>query len=91
METLPPPTQQPVKFTVNVSSLADPKHFEDSTAFDLAELVQMMALGLSIDDLASEAASVQSLTWAAWVWVRREYAPTLSWVDAQERIRLVFE
>ena len=89
-ETLPPPAPQPVKFTVNVTDLGDPRHFEESMALDLAEIVKLIDLGLAIEDLEAETPSPASLAWAAWVWVRREYVPGMSWEDAQERIRLIF-
>lgn len=87
MSTLPPPA----KFTVKVADLGDPKHFEQETALDLVEIVKLFELGLSIEDMTSEHPTAEMLAWASWVWVRREGAPGLSWADAQERIRLVFD
>jgi hypothetical protein len=87
MSTIPAP---PVKYTVNVSELGNPKHFEQETALDLVEVCKLFELGLSIEDMESESPTAQMLAWASWLWVRREHAPGLSWDDAQERIRLVF-
>lgn len=85
------PKPPPAKFVVRVADLASPKHFEDETALDLVELSKLFELGLSIEDMTTEHPTAQMLAWASWLWVRREGAPGLSWEDAQERIRLVFE
>lgn len=90
-DTLPSTAPTPVKFTVKVSELADPKHFEDGVEMDLAEVCKLMELNLAIEDLESEHPTAGMLAWASWVWVRREYVPGMTWEDAQERIRLVFE
>lgn len=91
MSTNTATTTTPIKFTVKVSELADPKHFKDGVELDLAEVCKLMEFDLAIEDLESKHPTPAMLAWAAWVWVRREYVPDLSWSDAQERIRLVFE
>lgn len=51
----------------------------DLDGLTMDEMLQMTALGLSLDDISAGTVDVSFVPWAAWVWARRNGHAGLPW------------
>lgn len=76
---------------VHASELGNAILSVEPLAFDAVELSKLAEHGISLADLTSDEPPLMAVVWAAWVHVRRSHSPALSWDEALNTVRIVFD